>query len=82
MVKGSRIRQLFKPQACEILTDELEILVPLLFVPLIELLSTKDPQFRDIAFLRCPCGGMSRDWTPGGRRSPHRGDTAIRGWLG
>ena len=28
------IRQAFRPQACEILTDELQILVPRLFVPL------------------------------------------------
>ena len=31
--EGLRIRQAFRPQACEILTDELQILVPRLFAP-------------------------------------------------
>ena len=34
MCFGNKIRQAFRPRACEILTDVLQILVPRLFVPL------------------------------------------------
>ena len=60
-------RQAFRPQACEILTDELQILVPRLFVPLnlrVTLVTLyQGPQTPGDSILavssRCPCGGMS-----------------------
>ena len=58
------IRQAFRPQACEILTDELQILVPRLFVPLnlrvtLVTLYQGPPTPGDSILavsLRCPCG--------------------------
>ena len=61
------IRQAFRPQACEILTDELQILVPRLFVPLnlkvtLVIFYQGPPTPGDSILavsLRCPCGVLA-----------------------
>ena len=63
----NKIRQAFRPQACEILTDELQILVPRLFVPLnlrvtLVTLYQGPPTPGDSILavsLRCPCGVLA-----------------------
>ena len=60
-LQSQKIRQAFRPQACEILTDVLQVLVPRLFVPpnvrsnfSYSLPRTPDPRCREIESSRRP----------------------------